>query len=203
MNAERLHAIANAIYDEMSSDDTVGMITGLRDNLRQSMNEPNQPGPQQQVSTLRTQLSERLSQASSNGFSPAWREALDELGIADLVGEQLHERIESVFEGNALTPASAADQLDPIVERVEQLYSALENVRNGFSFLGIGAEELDPGQVEIGFIIPRGAVDELEALGMEFVELKKILLGHSLRSPQAIAKNCASGLSRRQHSGHS
>ncbi len=175
MNAERLHAIANAIYDEMSSDDIVGVVAGLRDNLRQSVNEPNQPGPQQQVSALRTELGAKLSQASSNGFSPAWREALGELGIADLVGEQLRERIESVFEGNELTPASAVDQLDPIVERVQQLYSALENVRNGLSFLGVGAEELGPGQVEIGFLIPRGAVGELEALGMEFVELKKIL----------------------------
>ena len=71
MNAERLHAIANAIYDEMSSDDTVGMITGLRDNLRQSMNEPNQPGPQQQVSTLRTQVERKGSRRHrATGFRP-------------------------------------------------------------------------------------------------------------------------------------
>lgn len=176
MNAERLHAIANALYDELQEGGTVNLVTELRDSLRQSVNEPSAPGPQQQVSNLRGQLNERLSEAPSNGFSPAWHEALDEMGIADLVGERFRETIEAIFERNEITPSAAADELDPIVARITLLQGALENVRGAFEFLDIGGEDLEPGEVEIGFVIPREAVKEdLELLGKEFIKLQQIL----------------------------
>ena len=175
MNAERLHAIVNALRDEMAEGETAS-LQQLRDNLQQSVASPDAPGPQQEVSRLRTELNGRLSRAPSNEFSPAWREALDELGIADLVGNGLREQIEEVFMRNEITPSAAVSELDPLVERVQQLQSALENVDNGLSFFGIGADELDPGDIEIGFLIPRDAVkDELEELGKEFIKLQQIL----------------------------
>lgn len=176
VNAERLHAIANEIYEEMAEQNTPNRLTELRDALRQSVNEPGNADPQQQVSNLRRQLDDTLSDAPSNHFSPAWREALEEMGIAGLVGEDLGDRIEAIFERNKITPSAAADELDPVVDRIISLFAALENVRNGLSFLKIGAEELEPGEVEIGFIIPREAVkDELEELGKEFIKLQQIL----------------------------
>ena len=176
VNAERLHAIANAIYYEIETAGTAGLVTELRDSLRAAVNDPSAPGPQQQVSNLRVQLNERLSAAPSNGFSPAWREALDEMGIGDLVGDRLGDRIEEIFDRNAITPSAAADELDPIVDRVQQLFSALQDVRAGLTYLQIGAEELEPGEVEIGFLIPRKAVKEdLELLGKEFIKLQQIL----------------------------
>lgn len=176
MNAERLHAIVNALKDEISGAGSVPLVERLRDNLQQSVNQPSQPGPQQEVSNLRAQLNERLSQAPSNNYSPAWREALDELGVSDLVGDGLRQRIELIFTANEITPSAAISELDPLVERVQQLQSALENVDNGLSFFAIGADELVPGDFEIGFLIPREAVkDELEDLGMEFIKLQRIL----------------------------
>ena len=176
MNAERLHAIADAIYEEMAAQDTSTRFTELRDALRQSVNEPGNGGPQQRVSDLRRQLDDTLSDAPSNRFSPAWREALEEMDIASLVGQQLRDRIEAIFERNNITPSTAADELDPIVDQVTSLFAALGNVRDGLSSLKIGAEELEPGEVEIGFLIPRDAVkDELEELGKEFIKLQQIL----------------------------
>lgn len=176
MNAERLHAIVNALREEMKVAGTASLVQQLRDNLQQAVASPEAPGPQQEVANVRTQLNERLAQAPSNEFSPAWREALDELGVADLVGDGLRERIEEIFTRNEITPSAAVSELDPLVERVQQLQSALENVHNGFSFFGIGADELGPGDIEIGFLIPREAVrDELEDLGKEFIKLQQIL----------------------------
>ena len=176
MNAERLHAIVNALRDEMTAAETAPLLQQLGDNLQQAVASPDAPGPQQEVANIRTQLNKRLAQAPSNDFSPAWREALDELGVADLLGEGLRERIEEIFTRNEITPSAAVSELDPLVERVQQLQSALENVHKGFSFFGIGADELGPGDIEIGFLIPREAVrDELEDLGKEFIKLQQIL----------------------------
>jgi hypothetical protein len=176
MNAERLHAIALALKQEMAEADTPNLLNQLVASLRAEVASPSEPGPQQEVSRLRSELNEKLAQAPSNGFSPTWREALEELGITDLVGDRLREQIESIFERNVITPSAAADELAPIAERVQELYSSLDQLHAGFKFLSVGAEELEPGEVEIGFLIPRKAVrEDLELLGMEFIKLEQIL----------------------------
>jgi hypothetical protein len=176
VNAERLHAIADVLWDEMTSESIVNHVTTLRDSLRASVNEPGNAGYQEQVSQSRRKLDDVLTESPSNGFSPAWRQALDEMGIADLVGNALRDQIEEIFERNAITQATAADELDPIVERITKLYTALEQIRLGLTFLSIGAEDLAPGEAEVGFLIPRAFVkDELEALGEELIRLQRIL----------------------------
>lgn len=114
--------------------------------------------------------------APSNGFSPVWREALDELGITPFVGNGLDAQIKEIFGQNDLTPASAAEELRPIVEQVRQTEDALNQANSSLGFFDIEAEELAPGDFEVGFIIPRRAVDnELGELGREFQRLKRIL----------------------------
>jgi hypothetical protein len=176
VNAERLHAIVNALRGEMEEVETGALLPQLRDHLQQVVASPDAPGPQQEASRIRGELNERLSGALSNEFSPAWREALDELGVTDLVGDGLRDQIEEIFTRNEITPSAAVSELDPLVERVQQLQSALDSVHHGLSVLAIGADELGPGDIEIGFLIPRAAVkDELEELGKEFIKLQRIL----------------------------
>jgi hypothetical protein len=128
------------------------------------------------VSTLRTELGEALADAPSNGFSPAWRDALEELGIDDLVGEQLRVRIEQIFEQNEITPSVAADEMTPIAERLTELDTSLAQLQASLTFFEIGAEALKPGEFEIGFLIPRERVHNgLEELGKEFIKLTLVL----------------------------
>jgi flavin-binding protein dodecin len=176
VNAERLHAVVNAIEDEMSAVKMVGLLQQLRDSLQQLGSEPGQPSHQQSASDARTQLNEVLSTAPSNEWAASDHEALEELGVDDLVGQPLLDQIEEILSRNDMTPSAAATELDPIVQRVEQLQSAVTNLRNGLSFFAIGAEELAPGEFEIGFVIPRRAVKEdVELLGKEFIKLQQIL----------------------------
>jgi hypothetical protein len=176
VNAERLHAVAKAVKDEMDRQETASLVQQVTQNLQQSMNEPNDPSHAQRVGDARTALNERLANSPSNSFSPAWREALDELGIADLVGEPLRSRIEQIFDRNEITPSVAVQEMGPISERVQTLSTALAEIDSSFGYLGIGAEQLEPGEFEIGFLIPRRAVhNDLKELGVEFSELSRIL----------------------------
>jgi hypothetical protein len=78
---------------------------------------------------------------------------------------------------NEITPGAAADELAAIYRQVEEFSQALQQATSSLEFFSISAEELDPGEFEIGFLIPREAVDaELEKLGEEFIELKEIML---------------------------
>src|SRR5688572_8175098 len=100
MNAQRLHAIAVALHAELAQAETPALLQQLAAALRQVVEEPSQPSHQQTVSDTRKQLENVLAAAPSNEFSPAWRAAVDELGVAELLGERLQAQIRSIFERN-------------------------------------------------------------------------------------------------------
>jgi hypothetical protein len=63
-----------------------------------------------------------------------------------------------------------------VKQRFDALLQGLSAASLGLEFFEIGAEELNAGEFEIGFLIPRSVVrDGLESLGKEFVQLKRLL----------------------------
>lgn len=176
MNAERLHAIVEALREEVAQTSYPEHLEQLVSGLRAAVESPNQPEPQQQISSARENLRNVLTEAASNDFSPAWEQEVEEMGIADLFGDQLLDEVESILTANEITPSTAADEIAQIQERVQGLVNALDQAGSSLDFLRIGSEQLSPGEFEIGFMIPRKEVDNgLEELGSEFVELKQII----------------------------
>jgi hypothetical protein len=158
MNAERLHAIAVSVLDDLKvtkSEDTLKQLVAA---LQNQVNQPNAPQFQQQVSDFRTALNESLSAAPSNNFSPAWKQALRELGLHALLGKNLQANIEAVFSNNQITPSLALKELQTMHGLLVADKRALEQIVSSFEQMNIGAEELEPGQCEIGMLIPRPAI---------------------------------------------
>ena len=176
MNAERLHAIVNALRAEIDKTQYPEDLEQLVEGLQESVEAPNKPGPQENVSTARKNLTIALRGASSNDFSPAWRQALEELGVADILGNALADELDRIFTQNEITPKAAADELAEIQTRIQDLVGALTKASASLDFFQIGSEELSPGEFEIGFLIPRAQVDNgLAGLGREFTHLKRII----------------------------
>ena len=176
LNAERLHAIAVALRADLDATEQHALVQQLAESLQRQVQDPAQPSHGVETSTLREQLNERLASARSNGFSDAWRLTLEELGVTVLPGHALRQWIHEIFLRNEITISVAADAVAEVAERLERFRSAIDQLIASMEYLGIGAEELPPGAFEIGFLIPRSAVDnELEELGKELVELKEIL----------------------------
>lgn len=177
MNAERLHALARELRDELEQGNVPKLMSDLVEALNEVVQQPQQAEPQQRLSEFRNQLRDVLTAAPSNDFSPAWRQHLAELDLGRLLGNELLEQIETVFSRNEITPAAAAEELQPLSQEVGRLQQDLEQLTDGLAGIGIGREELAPGQFELGVLIPRGSVDnELGRLGTEFRQLRKILL---------------------------
>jgi hypothetical protein len=177
VNAERLHALARELFDELNDTQTPERLAELVEELRTQASQPGATGPEQEVSRLRGELRAALTDAASDDLSPAWRQALEETGIAELFGQALLAQIEDAFARNGLTPSMAADELEPLASRLQTLRNSLASLITAFDLLHIGAEELGPGEFEIGFLIPRDAVkSELASLGDEFVQLERRIL---------------------------
>ena len=149
MSAERLHAIVNALRAEITETKYPNHLEQLVEGLTEAVEAPNKPGPTGEVSTARQNLATALRQAPSNDFSPARREALEEMGVADLLGNSLADELDRIFVQNEITPKAAADELAEIQTRVKGLVGALEKSSASLEFFQIGSEDLSPGEFEM------------------------------------------------------
>lgn len=176
MNVERLHAIAKAVNAEIGQMDLVGKMTALQSALTNQANAPQEPGYQQSVATSRQALADVLADAPSDSYTPTWRQAIEELGFDDLLGAELLERIDEIFNRNQITTSVARDDVTQLAAHLQELVTALQSMLDSLAYFKIGSEELEPGEAEVGVLIPRPAVkEELPKLGEEFEELQKIL----------------------------
>jgi hypothetical protein len=185
MNAERLHAVAIALNQEVSKTDTPGKLQQLISALQQVVNQPH-PQHQQMLSQALKAMYTAVTSAPSDVFSPAWRQILGELSGDELVGESLRLAIESIFSRNQITPAVALEELQALHKRLQAFKNALDQVLAAFKQLRIGNERLAPGDCEVGILIPRFAVDnklldfanELKEIGFILNTLAEVATGH-------------------------
>jgi hypothetical protein len=175
MNAERLHAIAKAIRADIQGTSVSSHLDQLVGALQNQVSQPGQPVYEQQVSQFRQALSDALDTSHTEAFSPTWQQAIEEIGASDLLGVALQRRIDGVFSTNQITPSVALEELRQSQNRLQELIAALDQLLAAYKHLGIGAEELNAGECEVGVLIPRAFVDNrLDSLAAELAELDRI-----------------------------
>lgn len=185
MNVERLHVIAIAIRDDINKTNIENSLQQLIQNLQNQVNQPQNTNFQQQVSQLRNTIFQSLESAKSNDFSPTWKQVIEELGLKDILGIALKDRIESIFLRNQITPATALQELQGIHKQITSTKGPLDQMINAFQQFKIGIEKLEPGECEIGVLIPRsfvknflhGFAEELENLNKIFTPFEELTTG--------------------------
>lgn len=168
LNAEELLAIASDLVDEYEGSQLVSRVTRIRDALRHTANNPGDGRAQQALAVERTAIREASEASRVNDYPPVWKNRLNELDIAGLIGQPLSDRIEAIFLENEITPQAAHDQIAPIVAEIEGTLEALRDAANGLRFLGIGDEQSEPGECELSVLIPASRENsEAERLATE------------------------------------
>lgn len=177
MNAERLHAVARRVRDDLAESDLPGVLQRLVEGLQNMANAPQEPSYQSTVSELRSELTELLTRSDINDFSPVERQVVREWGVDELLGTELLAKVDQIFNENQITIQTAHQQVAELVAPVQALKDRLDQLIAALDGLRIGAEELQPAEFEIDILVPRAAVrNELGALGVELKELENILL---------------------------
>ncbi len=175
MNVERLHAIAAELRRDLDETATLSTLQNLVSSLSNQISQPQQPQFQQQTSQYLKQLLTALEDARVNTFSPTWQQVLEELGAKKLTGAALVQTIEDVFARNQITPSVAQQDLQALLSQLQQLSSALDQLLAGFRTLKVGSEDLDPGECELGVLVPRAFLDNrLDRFAGELEELNQI-----------------------------
>ncbi len=158
MNAERLHAIAIELQTELDETELPGKVQELVNALQNAVNQP-QANHQQILGGALENLYAVLSDVPSNAFSPGWCQVVDEIGGTQLLGHVLQERIQGIFQRNQITPSVALQEMQEIQQSLEAFKNAIDQIVEGLKCLEVGAEELEPGECELGVVVPRDAVD--------------------------------------------
>jgi len=106
-------------------------------------------------------------------------QTIRELGFESFLGNQLTERIDEIFTRHeTLTPAVAADELERLANEIANFEASLDGLLAGLSAFSIGTEDLPPGHFEIGYLVPRGGVEnELGQLAKDVLLFKQHILG--------------------------
>lgn len=175
MNVERLHSIALALRDDLSRSSVTSHLQQLVSALQNQINQPGQPTYQQQVSQFYEALRSALESSEVNAFSPTWRQVLDEIGAAPLLGLELDARVTEIFSRNQITPSVALQELQTILTEIQALSTSIDQMLAAFRQLKIGSEALPAGDCEVGILIPRIFVDNrLDKFSEELGELNQI-----------------------------
>jgi len=177
MNTTKLHIIAKALKKEMARVGSVSLVQQTVQALQNQVNQPQQPNHQQQLSNHLTNLYKKLEGSPVDDFSPAWRDAMEKLHVSEEFGEKLEARVRGVFERNQITPQTALEQMKKLQDDLSGTESQLTGLVNGLEYFGVGEDELETNECEVGIVIPRAYVkDNLKAFGAELIELEKSLL---------------------------
>jgi len=97
---------------------------------------------------------------------------LDEIDATETIGIRLADRVAEIFSRNQITPSIALQELQQLQAEARSLAESLAGITTSFAKLGIGKEDLEAGECELGVLVPRLFVDNL--LGNFADELKDI-----------------------------
>lgn len=176
MNVERLNVIANAIKQDLRQTKLVNSLATLVNALESQVSAPQEPSHQQQVAEALGSVSKILGASTINRFSQSWEQVVAEVGGKAILGNQLKNRINEIFARNQITPSVALEELREIHSKLSSFSSSLDELVKAFADLNIGLDALNPGECEVGVLVPRTFVhNQLDDFAAELVELDKTL----------------------------
>ena len=176
MNVERLHRILIDLSKDLKKENVVTLLQQVRDHIQNQVNQPTQPTHQTNLVKSLDNLNATLETSSYNEYSPSWREIISEISGDINFGILLKKQIQAILASNSITPAKALEDINQIFSDIQNFQTAINNTLAGFHILKIKEEDLEKGQCELGYTIPREFVDnKLSELKKEIGELNFIL----------------------------
>lgn len=176
MNTEHLHELLRAVEADLNETRSLDQLEGLRSALERWVDSPQAPEHQQHVVAARVDLITSLEGADSNSFSPAWKAELSELGVADLLGVRLAERVLGAFISNEITPSGALEAVRVLEEELREIESSVRQTNIAFDRFGIESDVLVGDDCAITYTMPRAAIeDQLRVFESEVKVLRQIV----------------------------
>ncbi|TGV61534.1 hypothetical protein EN784_03910 [bacterium M00.F.Ca.ET.141.01.1.1] len=179
MNASRLLEIVDLLLQQEEQNATESRLADLSTALGQLVASPAEPSYQQALSSAIERLQEALN-ALLRSFQPAQINLLNEIGAGPFFVEDFASQFRSWISEGPATPAVAQDKLAKYLKRRTAYIAHLKNLKASLQAVGIRKDELESGQAEIGFLLPRDLFENhLDGLIVELRFLKRAIRAFS------------------------
>ena len=170
MHAAKLHAALGAITEEFESLDIRAKLDGLLEALEASVQSSTEQNTKQ-FQKAYAEMEKTLQACPSNDSTPSRRRIFQSIGAAGYIGSGLWEQISRIITENSIALANALKQLKRLKKSVAEFADSIKTLQAKLEDLNIQAEQLEPGQAQIGISIPPSLVgSSLEGLGTEIHE---------------------------------
>lgn len=179
MNASRLLEIVTHLLDEEAKERIQKRLNGVKAAVDQLVTTPSEPTHQKAVSDSLETLRSSLDRTRSS-FQAAQIKLLDEIGASRFFIDDLAGEIAGWIAEGPATPAVAQEKLAALVGERTAYVTQITQLRDSLVAVGIEVAELEPGEAEIGFMLPRDLFDNhLDKLIGELRVVRRILRAFS------------------------
>ena len=181
MNAEQLHTVSTMVIEDVQETDILRHFGKFTNSLDSLANSPGDENAQRSVQDVKLRLFESLDRLESKRWPAALRQTITELGGPNFDSAIVKEIIDRSLQTEAMTPAIVRDRVNEIESEIITFVGKLETLRNAFSDLGIIEQKLQPGEVELGVLIPRHHVENrLDRFAEEVAHFDRALKSFSV-----------------------
>lgn len=175
MNVERLYEIVAFLRRK---DAELGMQTrlgNLNSHLSSLANQPQNQSQQTNVSSALNDLFEAFENFERQ-ISPAQTVLIEEINGSPYFSSQLAHQIKERLVENSITPAVVSAEVSSLTTERQTYLNKLTEVESGLQTLGVEKKEPQPGDVELGVLVPRTLFENhLGHLAQELAILNRII----------------------------
>lgn len=175
MHAERLNFIAKEIVGSFDDFSIPAHLESMINAARRRVENPSQ-AYDEALSTETKNLFEKLQEMYLNDLTPTSRKLMEELGLDALLPDHIRNSVEAaiqkrVFDSDLVVALTDIEgDVTHTLKYVRDLHDAMEN-------LGIGEDDVKPGQVEFDIAMPRESIaDDVGGFGKLLEQLNRQLL---------------------------
>ncbi|MEI6485226.1 MAG: hypothetical protein WCO11_03055 [Sphingomonadales bacterium] len=155
------------------------ILTGMHHTLSNLANNPGQAEFQIQIAQLVIDLDTATNQLRAE-HNPIFRRYLMEIGALPYFSKMMYNQITTMIATNAMTPAVALQNLSNFKSERSNFIQQLNNMQSAMQQLNFGEEEIESGEAQVGFRIPRELFNnELEGWISELRELRRFVRAFS------------------------
>jgi hypothetical protein len=175
MNAERLREAIDSLLQAESALNVQESLQTLQASLQQLSGNPNDPTSQTRFADELTS-SRDVIQKLKERFTPVQMSLFHEIRATESFFLDFTEEVYRLTQENPMTPAVTLTRLNTLVGGREGYLALLRELQKDLQAIGIEASKLQPGEVEIGVLIPRDLfANHLEELVRETRSLNRFL----------------------------
>ncbi|WP_288039243.1 hypothetical protein [Acidiphilium sp.] len=179
MNTSRLLEIIEKLLSVEKDNQYQQLLNNINSSLGNMVNQPTQPAHQNSFVQALNQL-RNLDEKMSLEFQPSQYSVLEEIGAKQYFISNISDKISNIVNQNAATLAVAHQKIGSLIGERQSYLNLIQQLQQNLIQIGIKTNGLNPGQAEIGFLLPRNLFqNEFEHLLKELQVVRRVIRAFS------------------------